>query len=295
MIQLKEGNEELIELIKKGVDVNENFLKIYKQNRGFIYNTVKKYAYGIYEIEDLMQQSFLALVKAVNYHNPDLQETNFLQILKYCIWNEIRELTGGLPAQMRNNIYKYRKTVDKLFNELGRQPKNYEIIIEMNIDLKQLEEIRKAYRFSKILSLDKPLNDENETTLLSLYSENQAYKDDEFETNLHNEELRRILDELLNTLPDESKSIIEKLYYRNMTPNQCGQVLNATLEQVRQKKQKALRKIRKIPSLEQKLDGYINTYKHIGAKNFNINHTSSVEWAVMKREEIRKRLEIQLE
>ena len=81
--------------------------------------------HGIYEWEDLMQQAFIALVRAVDYHKCDIEETNFLQILKYCIWNEIRGLTISIPAHMQEKIVKYRITYNKLYKELEYEPKTY--------------------------------------------------------------------------------------------------------------------------------------------------------------------------
>lgn len=290
MKEIQRSNEELIKLIQNGVDVNENYLELYQQNRGFIFLVIRKRIRGINDEEDLMQQAFLALVKAVNYHNCELEETNFLQILKYCIWNEIRDLTGELPAQMQNKIYKYRKTKDKLFNELGRQPKNYEIMLEMDIDLKQLEEIKKAYRFSNTLSLDKPLSEEGETTLLELYSDSQAEEDSELEDKLSNEELRKVLDEAINKLPDRSQKVISDRYYKNMTMEQCGQEMNVSRERVRQIESEGFRKLRKDRQLERRLEGYIDIYKHVGVNQFNNTRTSSVEWLAIRREQKGKEL-----
>lgn len=284
MKEIQRSNEELIKLIQNGVDVNENYLELYQQNRGFIFLVIRKRIRGINGEEDLMQQAFIALVKAVEYFNPDIEETNFLQILKYCIWNEIRTLTSELPAQMQNKIYKYRKTKDKLFNELGRQPKNYEIMLEMGIDLKQLEKIKTAYRFNYILSLDKPLSEEGETTLFELYSDSQADEDSEFEDKLSNEELRKFLDEAINKLPDRSQKVINDRYYKNMTMEQCGQEMNVSRERVRQIEREGFRELRKDRQLERKLDGYISNYKHIGVQSFNRTWTSSVESVVLARD-----------
>lgn len=284
MKETQRSNEELIKLIQNGVDVNENYLELYQRNRGFIFLVIRKRIRGINAEEDLMQQAFIALVKAVEYFNPDIEETNFLQILKYCIWNEIRGLTGAIPVNMQNKIYKYRKAKDKLFNELGRQPKNYEIMFEMGIDLKQLEEIKKAYRFNYILSLDKPLSEEGETTLLELYSDSLADEDSEFEDKLSNEELRKFLAEAINKLPDRSQKVINDRYYKNMPMEQCGQEMNVSRERVRQIEREGFRELRKDRQLERKLDGYISNYKHIGVQSFNRTWTSSVESVVLARD-----------
>lgn len=289
MKEVQRSNEELIKSIKNGVDVNENYLELYQQNTGFIYMIIRKRIRGINDEEDLMQQSFFALVKAVDYFNPDLEEISFLTLLKYCIWNEIRDLTGEISANMRNKIYKYRKAKDKLFNELGRQPKNYEIMLEMDIDLKQLEEIKRAYKISYIMSLDEPISVDGTTTRLDLHSESTEDIQD-FDSNLEQLELRKIIGEALDRLPERSKEIVKDIYYKGKTLEQCGNELNVSRERIRQIKSESFRQLRKDCVLRRKVDGYFNEYKHVGVKQFNNTRTSSVEWLAIKREQMLKKL-----
>ena len=110
----KQNNEELIRLIKAGIDTQDNYEKLYKQNRGFIYQIVIGRVNKLNDIDDLMQYGFIALVKAVESYDFELEKTNFLQILKYSVWNVLRDNTGGLPARTQNEIYKYKKAYDNL-------------------------------------------------------------------------------------------------------------------------------------------------------------------------------------
>jgi len=285
----KLSNEELIKLIKQEVDTQGNYERLYKQNRGFIYNIIRKRVHGIYECDDLMQQAFIALVRAVNYFNCELEETNFLQLLKYSIWNAIRDLTSEIPASMQNKLYHYKRTKDKLYHELGRSPKNYEIMLEMNIDLTQLEEIKKAHQLNYTLSLDEPINEEGDATRLDLYSNSQAYEDD-LESRIDNINLKEILEEALNKIPENAKEVIENRYYKNMTLDQCGHETNISRERVRQIESKGFRQLRKDYVLRRKLDGYFNEYTHVGVNRFNNTRTSSVELLAIKREQMLKKL-----
>ena len=162
VMEQRQSNKDLIELIKQGIDTKENLERLYFQNKGFIYMIVRKRVHGILEESDLMQQAFIALVKAVEYYDCTLQETNFLQILKYCIWNEVRNLTSDIPAHMQYKIVKYRMAYSKLYNELGYNPRTYELMQELNISLQELELIRAAIRNSNPVSLDEPINEEGD-------------------------------------------------------------------------------------------------------------------------------------
>lgn len=290
----KQSNEELIKLIKQEVDTQDNYEKLYKQNRGFIYQIIIKRVHGIYECDDLMQQAFLALVRAVNYYNCELQETNFLTLLKYCIWNELREETSRLPAHMIQKIMKYKKAYGILYDELGRRPKNYELMLELNIDLNQLEEIRKANQINYPLSLDEPISDdEGAVTRLDLYIDSQADEEAAFENMeniIDNIKLKAVLEEALNKLPERTETVIKDRYYKGKSLEECGKEIDVSRERIRQIENEGFRKLRKDYVLRRKVDGYINEYKYVGVNQFNNTRTSSVEWLAIKREQMLKRL-----
>lgn len=283
----KESNNKLIKLIKQGVDTQENYEKLYKQNSGFIYQVIRKRVHGIYEIDDLMQQAFIALVRAVNYYNGDLEETNFLQILKYCIWNELSKSTSELPAHMQYKIIDYRKTYDRLYNELGYKPKTYQIMLEMDIGLKELETIRAAMR--QPLSLDEPISEDEETTRMDLYSESNADEELDIIENIEKEVRVKAIHEAINKLHEKHRDIINKRFFKEMTLEEIGQDLNVSRERIRQYEAKAIRKLRNDYTLRKQIIDYseINEYKTVGVNQFNNTHTSSTEWVVLKREQIR--------
>jgi len=284
------SNEELIKLIREAETETEEkkyYEMLYKQNRGFIFQLVRNRVNKIDEIDDLMQYGFIALTKAVESYDFELKKTNFLQILKYAVWNVLRYNTGELPARMQNKIYHYQKAYDKLYNELGQKPKNYQIMYELEIDLKQLTEIQEAYRFNYCISLDEPINEEG-ITRLDLYA-NQAAEN--FDESIFETEIRQGLNDALARLPDNDKKLINKRYFQNVGLKELGEGLQVSPERVRQLEVKALRKLRQDRKLVNKiLDDELSNYIKIGVKNFNNNHISGVEMAVLRREELRNRL-----
>lgn len=283
------SNKNLIELIKRGIDTKDNYEKLYNQNRGFIYQVIRRRVHGINEIDDLMQQAFLGLVKAVDYHNSEHEHESFLQILKYCIWNEIRSLTSDIPAHMQAKIIKYRMTYDNLYNDLGYKPKAYQIMLEMDISLKELEKIRTAMRAP--VSLDEPIGEDGNTTRLDLYSNSRADESTDFDTSVEKLEIRKAINEALDRLSEQSKKVIEKRYYKNFTLLQCGHEMNVSVERVRQIETNAMRKLRRDHKLTKELIDYtsLNDYKSVGANQFNNTWTSSTELLVMEREKLREK------
>jgi RNA polymerase sigma factor (sigma-70 family) len=290
----KQSNDELIKLIKAGIDIQDNYEKLYNRNHGFIYQVVSKRVHGIYELDDLMQQAFLALVKAVECFDitRPLEESNFLQILKFSIWNELRDLTNDMSSHMVEKIVKYNKVKNQLYSDLGRKPTDKEIALEMEIDLKQLDNIKAARRIRYKLSLDEPISDEEGAkTRLDLISDEIADEEKDIDNGLDQPELKRIIHEMLQRLPDKHKEVIEDRYLKNKTLREIGEKQNVSAEWIRNKEQQALRQIRKDYKFKREVIDYtsINEYKHIGVQAFHRNGISSVEDIVFKREKLRER------
>jgi hypothetical protein len=122
-----------------------------------------------------------------------------------------------------------------------------------------------------------------------LYSESTEDIQD-FDSNIEQQELRKIIGEALDRLPERSKEVVEDIYYKGKTLEQCGNELNVSRERIRQIKSESFRQLRKNCVLRRKVDGYFNEYKHVGVKQFNNTRTSSVEWLAIKREQMLKKL-----
>ena len=60
-------NEQLVTLIRAGEDPAGNMLKLWEQNKGFIAKMARKYS-GYAEMDDLMQEGYLALNEAVEHY-----------------------------------------------------------------------------------------------------------------------------------------------------------------------------------------------------------------------------------
>ena len=82
-----ETNEELVKKIKAGEDVAGNMAKLWQQNKNFVYSIARKY--GESEIDDLMQEGYLGMYRAVG--NYDLSAgTSFLSYAGFWIKQAIQ-------------------------------------------------------------------------------------------------------------------------------------------------------------------------------------------------------------
>lgn len=101
-----ETNEELVKKIKAGEDVAGNMAKLWQQNKNFVYSIARKY--GESEIDDLMQEGYLGMYRAVG--NYDLSAgTSFLSYagfwIKQAIQRYHQENNTSTSRFMRRKIF----------------------------------------------------------------------------------------------------------------------------------------------------------------------------------------------
>lgn len=136
-----------------------------------------------------------------------------------------------MPANMVSKIVKYKKTFNELYNETGNVPKAYQIMTIMDISLKELNTIRAA-AMSPVL-LDAPINDEGNFINLDFIADTMA-DENNFNENLENEEIKIIIQEALEKLPDISRDIIAKRYFENKKLEEIAQARNVSATYIRQ-------------------------------------------------------------
>lgn len=281
------NNEELIKLIKDNIDIKQNYEKLYIQNKGFILKIIKNRVYGIYEIEDLLQSSFIALVSAVNLYDETKEYSSFLELLKYCIWNELRNTQRDLPAHIKSEIRKYKMTYNRLYEESGIIPSDKQIMLEMEIPIEKLYKIKHALQSN--ISIDESIKEDSNITIKDTLIDETAHEIAQEE--LEKEDLKRIVDEALKKLPDDEQTLIDYKYYKNMSLDKISYKMEITKGKARYIEEAAISKLRNNQKFKKKVFDYtsLDEYKKVGISEFNRTWISSTEWVVIKREELRKR------
>lgn len=112
MSSIGESNEQLALRIKVGEDIADNMLKLWQQNQGMIEELAGKYCH-MAEKEDLKQEAYFAIYKAVDSYDPD-KGSSFLtwavfwirqQMQRYCQNNGVVRM----PVHVSEKIQQYRK------------------------------------------------------------------------------------------------------------------------------------------------------------------------------------------
>ncbi|MBR1780046.1 MAG: sigma-70 family RNA polymerase sigma factor [Oscillospiraceae bacterium] len=154
---------------------------------------------------------------------------------------------------------------------------------------------RKRDPLNTALDLDSPLPGTDDLRIIDALTgedEGAAQDFEDVERGIWVEQLRAALDKALSELPPEQRAAVEGHYLQERTFRELAQDAGCSIEMIRQREQKALRRMRHPRTrraLEQFVEASTPFYLHVGVSSFNSTGVSSVERIVEIRESIRER------
>ncbi|MPZ49467.1 MAG: sigma-70 family RNA polymerase sigma factor [Dehalococcoidia bacterium] len=161
--------------------------------------------------------------------------------------------TVRLPVHVVESASKYRKALDGLLVEMGREPTKAEIAQRMGISVEAVEQLQEALARQPI-SLEQPLSQEGDGKLEDVIEQVMVSPIEEATAEL----LKDDLSTALKVLPPREREIITLRYglrdRRQRTLEEVGRHFNLTRERVRQIEARALAQLRKSPEMRSLLD-----------------------------------------
>lgn len=287
----KETNEQLVQKIKAGEDVAGNMAKLWQQNRNFVYLVARKYAKTETEIDDLMQEGYLALYRAVEGY--DLSAgASFISYAAYQIRQGLRRYWQNnrrihIPIYTQDNILKYQKFLNAYQIQFGKNPTKEQICCYMGIDYDSLDKLKTAAEAGKAGSMDREIEGADGLTFGDTIEDPENHYDAVLD-NLEREQLKNILWPLVDGLPGKAPAVIRMRYQEGLTLKEAGEAIGITIEAARRWQRKGITELRK-PSRSELLrqfykDGeiYSSGITGCGVECFKRSWTSSTERAAIE-------------
>ncbi|MGN6539763.1 MAG: sigma-70 family RNA polymerase sigma factor [Ginsengibacter sp.] len=223
--------------------------KLTKANLRFVVSVAKQYQNQGLTLPDLINEGNLGLIKAAQRFD----ETRGFKFISYGVWWIRQSIMQALAEQSRivrlplNKVgltNRISRTYSQLEQEFERAPTIEEIAEVLNIDV---EEVSASMRMtSRHVSMDSPLSDGEESTLIDVLVNGNAESADQ--QIIFNDSLKQEIQRSLSLLTPRQKEVICYFYGigvdEPVSLEDLGLRYGLTRERVRQIKDKALEKLK---------------------------------------------------
>jgi RNA polymerase sigma factor for flagellar operon FliA len=194
---------------------------------------------------DLTSYGLFGLIDAIDKFEPERGfkfETYAISRIKGNILDELRAI-DWVPRSVRAKARQIEKAYAKLEAELHRAPTEDELAIELDMTPEQLQTSLSKISFVGVVALDEFVGSSDRdagATLGDTIASGDEGPVDVFEV----QEMRALLGDTINRLPEREKVVLTLYYYEGLTLAQIGEVLGVTESRVCQIHTKAILQLR---------------------------------------------------
>ena len=197
------------------------------------------------EQSDLVSFGIFGLIDAIEKFDPERGykfETYAIARIKGAILDELRSI-DWVPRSARSKARSLERAMGKIEAELHRAPTDEEVADEMGISAQQLQTTLSQINFVGVAALDEMLSGGDCGESVSLGDTVAATGDGPMGV-YEVEEMRQILAESINRMPEREKIVLTLYYYEGLTLAEIGRVLGVTESRVCQIHTKAVLQLR---------------------------------------------------
>src|SRR5918992_118384 len=199
------------------------------------------------EQADLISYGIFGLIDAIEKYDRGRGikfETYAISRIRGAIIDELRAI-DWVPRSVRFKAREVEKAYASLENKLKRPPSDAEIADEMDVSIEKLNHIYTQLSTVSLIALDELMSVEGDkgdkmSLLETLEDTKTAGPVDSVEA----EEMKVILADAINRLPEREKIVVTLYYYEGLTLAEIGQVLGVTESRVCQMHTKAVLALR---------------------------------------------------
>ena len=246
-INLLSREEEIT--LAKGIKQGDSIAiqEMVRRNLKYVVTVAKKYrGYGL-SLQDLIEEGNIGLIQAAKRF--DVSKN--VKFITYAVWwikqaimHSLAEQSGTvrLPVKQAGKVSRFNKKSQEMCQNMEREPTQSEVAKSLGFDDNEINSIMRAYR--KHLSLDTPLENDDQTPYLNLLENQDSIPyDDQIMRNSLNEKV----DEMLKDLSEREAMILKMRFGFSgevKTLENIGQKIGLSRERVRQIEKRAKQRLK---------------------------------------------------
>lgn len=198
------------------------------------------------EFEDLVGYGTLGLIDAIEKfdHTRGVKfKTYAIPRVRGSILDELRA-RDWIPRSIRRKARRLDEAITHLENQSGGPVDNEDVAEHMGLSMEEYNDLLNEVSGTSLLSLDEMWSvndDEDKVPLQEAIAGDEEYQPDEV---IDREEVKQILYEQVQDLPEQERIVITLYYYEDLTLREIGEVLDLTESRVSQIHSKATSTLR---------------------------------------------------
>lgn len=240
--QIKQGDQKALD-------------RLTKANLRFVVSVAKQYQNQGLSLPDLINEGNVGLIKAAQRFD----ETRGFKFISYAVWWIRQSILQALAEQARivriplNKVgmtNRVQKAFSQLEQQFEREPSAEELAEVLQMEIEEVTATMGTN--ARHLSMDSPLSEGEENTLIDVLENPNAEKTDG--DLMHNDSLKIEIDRSLKTLTERQKEVICFFFGigvdHPLSLEDIGEKFSLTRERVRQIKDKAITKLKSLQSCQ---------------------------------------------
>jgi RNA polymerase sigma factor for flagellar operon FliA len=232
--------------INRDLQIREAFIKQYAPLVKYVAGKVAVGMPHNVEFDDLVGFGVFGLLDAIDKFDPDKNvkfKTYAVTRIRGAIFDELRSI-DWVPRSVRQKTREVEEAIGSLEAQLGRTATDQEIASSMGMNEDEFLKTMMKISGTSVLSLNDVWFSGDENDKVSIGDSIEAPVSLNPDVIVEKDEMRRVIVEAINDLPDKEKKILVLYYYEDLTLKEIGQVLEVTESRVSQLHTKAILRLR---------------------------------------------------
>lgn len=226
----------------KDVSIKDQLIMEYAPLVKYVAGRLNIYLGQSVEYEDLVSYGVFGLIDAIekfDFKKGVKFETYASLRIRGSIIDNIRKL-DWVPRSLRQKNKEIEKIIMELETELGRTATDEELAQKMNISIEELHEIYKKTNLISLISLDEYIEQNNDYNI----SSEKSPATEQPESYIEKQELKRILKESIEKLPEREQKILFLYYFEELTLKEISSIMGVSESRISQLHTKAITRLK---------------------------------------------------